>query len=80
MSPLRDRDRVPAETRAELLGMTFTQILGVLLHSWARRRVVGAHSDELEVSSLCRRLQVRAAEMASVLRELRAADRSVFSG
>lgn len=78
--PLRDRDRVPAETRAELLGMTFTQILRVLLHSWARRRVVGAHADELEVFSLRRRLQVRAAEMASVLRELRTDDRSMFSG
>jgi hypothetical protein len=71
---------VPAETRAELLGMTFTEILRVLLHSWARRRVVGAHADELEVFSLRRRLQVRAAEMASVLRELRAEGRSTFSG
>jgi hypothetical protein len=69
--PLRDRDRVPAETRAELLGMTFTQILRLLVHSLARRRVIGIHADEGEVFSLRRRLQVRAAEMASVLRELR---------
>lgn len=77
--PLEDRDRVPAETRAELLGMTVTQILCALVHSWARRRMVGAHAYELEVFSLRRRLQVRAAEMASVLRELRADDRRMFN-
>jgi hypothetical protein len=78
--PLRDRDRVPAETRADLVGMTFTQILRLLVHDLARRRVVGTHADELEVFALQRRLQVRAAEMASVLRELRANARSTFSG
>jgi|Tabmets5t2r1_1033131.scaffolds.fasta_scaffold113340_2 hypothetical protein len=78
--PLEDRDRVPAETRADLVGMTFTQILGALVHNCARRRMVGIYADELEVSSLQRRLQVRTAEMASVLRELRTNARSVFSG
>jgi hypothetical protein len=78
--PLQDRDRVPAETRAELLGMTFTQILRLLVHSLARRRAIGMHADEIEVFSLQRRLQVRAAEMASVLRELRTDNRSTFSG
>ena len=33
--------------------------------------MVGTHADELEAFSAQRRLQVRAAEMASVLRELR---------
>jgi hypothetical protein len=51
--------------------MTFTQILAALEHSCARRRMVGTHPDELEVFSVQRRLQVRAAEIASVLRELR---------
>jgi hypothetical protein len=60
--------------------MTFTQILCALVHSCARRRMVGTHADELEVFSLQRRLQVRIAEMASVLRELRANARPVFSG
>ncbi len=78
--PLRDRDRVPADTRADLVGMTFTQILRAVIRAWARRRVVGAHADESEVFSLQRRLQVRAAEMASVLRELRADNRSTFHG
>jgi hypothetical protein len=78
--PLRDRDRVPADTRADLVGMTFMQILGAVMRTWARRRVVGAHADESEIFSLQRRLQVRAAEMASVLRELRADNRSTFNG
>jgi hypothetical protein len=78
--PLRDWDRVLAETRAALMGMTFTQILGALVHACARRRVVGTHADELEVFALQRRLQVRAAEMASVLWELRANARSTFNG
>jgi hypothetical protein len=78
--PLEDRDRVPADTRADLLGMTFTQILDALVHCCARRRLVGTHADELEVFSLQRRLQVRAAEMASVLRELRTNARFMFSG
>ena len=60
--------------------MTFTQILGVLLHTWARHRQLGAHDDELEAIALRRRLQWRAAEMASVLRELRTGRSSVFSG
>ncbi len=60
--------------------MTFTQILRAVIRAWARRRVVGAHADESEVFSLQRRLQVRAAEMASVLRELRADNRSTFHG
>jgi hypothetical protein len=77
---LEDRDRVPADTRADLAGMTFTQILCALVHSCARRRMVGTHADELEVFSLQRRLQVRIAEMASVLRELRANARPVFRG
>jgi hypothetical protein len=78
--PLPDRDRAATETRADLLGLTFTQILCALLHSCARRRMVGAHAGELEVSALQRRLQVRAAVMASVLRELRANARWRFSG
>ena len=78
--PLRDRDRVASDTRVDLVGKTFTQILGALVHGWARRRMVGAHADELEVIALQRRLQVRAAEMANVLRELRTHDRSIFSG
>lgn len=78
--PLEDRDRVPADTRADLAGMTFTQILGALVHSCARRRMVGTSADELEVFSLQRRLQVRAAEMASVLRELRTNARYIFNG
>jgi hypothetical protein len=78
--PLWDRDRVASDARVDLLGTTFTQILGGLLHTLARRRVVGIYADELEVIPLKRRLQVRAAEMASVLRELRADDRSMFSG
>jgi hypothetical protein len=78
--PLEDRDRVPAKVRADLAGMTFTQILCALVHSCARRRMVGIHADELEVFSLQRRLQVRIAEMASVLRELRTNTRPVFSG
>jgi hypothetical protein len=78
--PLGDWDRVLAETRAALMGMTFTQILGALVHACARRGVVGAHADELEVIALQRRLQVRAAEMARVLRELRTNARSTFDG
>jgi hypothetical protein len=42
--------------------------------------MVGTHADELEVFSLQRRLQVRTAEMASALRELRTNTRPVFSG
>ena len=76
---LEDRDRVPAETRAELSGMTFTEVLRLLVHSLARRRAIGMHADELEVFSLQRRLQVRAAEMASVLRELRTDSGSGYS-
>jgi hypothetical protein len=78
--PLRDRDRVPADTRADLVGMTFTEILSALVHSCARRRMVGTHADELEVFSVQRRLQVRAAEMASVLRELRTNAHFIFNG
>jgi hypothetical protein len=78
--PLPDRDRVQADTRVDLLGMTFTQILGVLVHSLARRRVVAAYADELQAIALQRCLQVRAAEMANVLRQLRTEDRPMFSG
>jgi hypothetical protein len=60
--------------------MTFTQILGAVVHCCARRRLVGTHADELEVFSVQRRLQVRAAEMASVLRELRTNARLIFTG
>ena len=78
--PLPDRDRVPADTRADLVGMTFTPILSAVMRTWTRRRVVGAHADESEVFSRQRRLQVRAAEMASVLRALRAGDHTTFTG
>lgn len=77
--PVDDPDRERADTRAVISGMTFTQILGALLHTWARHHQLGAHDDELEVIALRRRLQWRAAEMASVLGELRTRGRSVFS-
>jgi hypothetical protein len=77
--PVDDPNRERTDTRAAISGGTFTQILGALLHTWARHRQLGAHADELEVIELRRRLQWRAAEMASVLRELWTGGRLVFS-
>jgi hypothetical protein len=78
--PVDDPDRERADTRAAIAGMTFTQILGVLLHTWARHHQLGAHDDEPEAIAVRRRLQWRAAELASVLRELRTGRSSVFRG
>jgi hypothetical protein len=76
--PVDDPDRERANTRAGIRGLTFTQIQGVLLHLWARYRSVGINADELGVIRMRRCRQWRAAEMASVLRELRTAGRLVF--
>lgn len=77
--PVDDPNRERADTRAAISGMTFTQILAALLHTWTRHHQLGAHDDELEVIALRRRLLWRAAEMASVLRELRTGRSPVFS-
>jgi hypothetical protein len=41
---------------------------------------VAAYADELQAIALQRCLQVRAAEMANILRQLRTEDRPMFSG
>ena len=78
--PVDDPDRERADTREAISGGSFTQILGALLHTWARHHQLGLLADELEVITLRRCLEWRAGEMASVLRELRTGGRLVFGG
>lgn len=56
--PVDDPRRERTDTRAVISDGTFTQILGALLHTWARHHQLGTHADELEV---CHRAATTAA-------------------
>jgi hypothetical protein len=66
-------------TRTALQGMTFTQILCACMHTWHRRRQLITHQGEVETLTAVARLDVRLAEMASVLRQLRASGAPVYA-
>lgn len=81
--PFLDRAAAEAEraqTRAELLGLSFTQVLRAFSHAWVERLQIVEDAGDAELGPMLERTELRLGEMADVLRQLRARAAAIYSG